>query len=41
LVRVADRWEPDPGSKPVYDQGYNLYVRLYKSVEELFTLTRE
>ena len=41
LVKLADRWEPDPGTKPIYDQAYNLYVRLYNNVEELFTLTRE
>jgi sugar (pentulose or hexulose) kinase len=41
LVRVADRYEPDPAVKPVYDRGYELYVQLYNSLEELFSLARK
>ncbi len=41
LVKVADRWEPDPEVKPNYDFGYETYIRLYESVEDLFTLDRE
>jgi xylulokinase len=40
LVAVADRYEPDPSVKPVYDHGYELYVQLYDSLEELFSLAR-
>jgi xylulokinase len=41
LVKGADRWEPNPEVKPVYDHGYQLYVRLYDSLKELFNLARE
>jgi len=40
LVVVQDRWEPDRANKPIYDHSYGMYVRLYDSLEELFTLTR-
>jgi sugar (pentulose or hexulose) kinase len=40
LVKVAGRWEPNPALKSVYDHGYELYGRLYDSLEELFTLAR-
>jgi xylulokinase len=40
LVTVADRYEPDTAVKPAYDHGYEVYVRLYDSLEELFTLAR-
>jgi xylulokinase len=38
LVKVTDRWEPHPEVKSIYDFGYEMYVRLYESVEDLFTL---
>jgi xylulokinase len=41
LVKMADRWEPDPEVKPIYDFGYAMYVRLYESVKDLFSLDRE
>jgi sugar (pentulose or hexulose) kinase len=40
LVTVQGRWEPDPTNKPIYDHSYRMYVRLYDSLEELFTLPR-
>jgi len=40
LVTIQDRWEPDPANKPAYDHGYDLYVRLYDSLEGLFDLAR-
>lgn len=40
LVTVADRYEPDPAVKPIYDDGYELYVLLYDNLEELFSLPR-
>jgi len=41
LVTVANRWKPDTEVKPIYEFGYEMYVRLYESVEDLFTLDRE
>jgi xylulokinase len=41
LVTVADRWEPKFENRSTYDRGYELYVHLYESLEELFTLARE
>jgi sugar (pentulose or hexulose) kinase len=38
LVRIKDRWRPDPVVKPAYDRGYDMYVRLYGSLEGLFGL---
>jgi xylulokinase len=40
LVTAQDRWRPDPAVKPIYDHGYAMYVRLYASLEELFTMAR-
>jgi xylulokinase len=39
LVSIKERWQPDPANKPAYDHGYELYVRLYDSVEGLFAVT--
>jgi xylulokinase len=40
LVTVANRYEPNPAVKPIYDRGYKLYVQLYDSLDELFSLAR-
>ncbi len=40
LVLAQDRWEPDPGNKPIYDHSYRIYTRLYDSLEGLFALAR-
>jgi xylulokinase len=41
LVAVADRREPRLENRSPYDRGYELYVHLYESLEELFSLARE
>jgi xylulokinase len=41
LVMVAGRWEPRFENRFPYDRGYELYVHLYESLEELFILARE
>jgi xylulokinase len=41
LVTVADRYEPRFEDRSPYDRGYELYVHLYESLEELFILARE
>ena len=38
LVTLTDRYEPNSTVKPIYDHGYELYVRLYNSLEQLFIL---
>jgi xylulokinase len=40
LATIKDCYEPNPASKPIYDSGYELYVRLYQHLEELFALAR-
>jgi D-xylulose kinase len=41
LVEVTHRWEPDSENKSLYDDKYELYVRLYENLEDLFALTPE
>jgi xylulokinase len=41
LVEVTHRWQPVSENKSLYDDKYELYVRLYENLEDLFTLTRE
>jgi xylulokinase len=41
LVSVQRRWEPDPANRPVYEHGYEVYVRLYDSLEELFAFVQK
>jgi xylulokinase len=38
IVEVRDRYQPAPAVKPIYDRGFELYVRLYDALEELFSL---
>jgi xylulokinase len=41
LVEVTHRWEPDSQNRSLYDDKYELYVRLYDHLKDLFTLTPE
>jgi len=36
MVSVAARYEPDPAVRPLYDQGYATYCRLYDTLKQAF-----
>ena len=36
MVTVKDRYEPDPATRPAYDDAYGRYVRLFDALRPLF-----
>lgn len=38
LIRVKDRYVPDPVKKAVYDRNYKVFIRLYESNRKNFAL---
>jgi sugar (pentulose or hexulose) kinase len=39
MVRIRDRYDPDPANRPAYEDAYNRYVELFDALRPLFSRT--